>query len=700
MFAARFRPTGSSVLTPTDHLPSRSRQLGQIVSASIALFLVVAMAACGSSSTKTPPPAVTVTVAPTVVSVPVGQTAQFAASVANSTNQAVTWQVNGVTGGDAAHGMISTSGLFAAPAAIPSPAAVTVTAVSQANTSISASTAVTIGPTATVSISPSAATMPAGSALTFTANVNGTPSTAITWKVNGVTGGDATHGLISTAGVYTAPATAPTGGTVTITGVDQGGAGSSSAVLTITFSNATLHGPYAFSFSGSNASGFLAAAGSFTADGNGNITGGLEDVTGQTAVSTNLTFTGTYSIGPDGRGSVALAVSGSNSASWQIAMANDQHGFMIRFDTATVSASGTIDRQDTNSFNAASFNGNYVANLSGIDANANLLVQVGAMTANGTGNISSGVLDVNDNGTPSFNLGLSGTYTMTSSGRGTLAFTTVGGTENFALYAVNANQFKLVETDAGASSSVVGDLNRQAAGPFGSGSLHGSYAFTLGGATANGALALGGVLAANGGGLFTSGTFDENDASIVTTGFSLISGPYSMASNGRATAALAINDDIGRTLQIVLYPQANGGVATIDMDTSLVAAGVAFAQSGAPFGQSNLDGGFALNWNGVLFTTTPSSEEDISGQLTGTGSALAGKVDISTLNSLVGATNPDTGVSGSFTMGANGFGTLSVQESGGGSVFTHGVYMVDNNTALVLDTDAQRALVGVMKRQY
>jgi len=634
------------------------------------------------------------------VSVPVGQTAQFAASVANSSNQAVTWQVNGVTGGDATHGMISTTGLYTAPATIPNPTAVTVTAVSQANASASASTAVTVGPTATVSISPSAATLPASAPLTFTANVNGVPSTAITWQVNGVTGGDATHGMITTAGVYTAPVNPPAGGAVTITAVDQGGNGSSTAPVTIGFSNASLHGAYAFSFSGSNTSGFLSAAGSFTADGKGGITAGLEDVSGQTSVSTNLTFTGTYSIGLDGRGTAVLTVNGSNAATWQIAMASDQHGLMIRFDTATVTASGSIDRQDTTAFNTAALSGNYVVNLSGIDSTANVLLQVGALASNGSGTISSGVLDVNDSGTPSLGLSLTGTYTVASTGRGTLVLTTSGGTQNFALYVVSAKQFKLVETDAGASSSVVGDLNQQAGGPFGNGSLHGNYVFTMGGSTANGPFALGGILAANGGGLFTSGVFDENDDATVTSGFTLVSGSYlpDLANPGRFTATLSINDDIGRALQLVLYPEANGGVAMIDTDTSLVASGAAFAQAGGVILPANLVGGFALNWNGLLFSA-PSSEEDISGQLTGTNSGTAGTLDISLLSSTAGSTNPNTPVSGGvISIGANGRGT--VQLSGGGATFSHAIYLVDNNTMLSLDMDNTRVLVGVMKRQF
>src|SRR5262249_38518682 len=42
--------------------------------------------------------------------------------------------------------------------------------------------------------------------------------------------------------------------------------------------NSLLQGQYAFEFAGQNSGGFLTAVGSFTADGQGNISAGLEDV--------------------------------------------------------------------------------------------------------------------------------------------------------------------------------------------------------------------------------------------------------------------------------------------------------------------------------------------------------------------------------------------------------------------------------------
>jgi uncharacterized protein (DUF1800 family) len=60
-----------------------------------------------------------------------GSTVQLTATITNTTNTAVTWQVNGVAGGAAATGTISATGLYTPPATIPSPNTVTITAVSQ-----------------------------------------------------------------------------------------------------------------------------------------------------------------------------------------------------------------------------------------------------------------------------------------------------------------------------------------------------------------------------------------------------------------------------------------------------------------------------------------------------------------------------------------------------------------------------------------
>jgi hypothetical protein len=103
----------------------------------LALALAGLLIACGGGGSSPPPP-VTVTVSPSAVSTlfpslagAPAQTQQFTATVTNTTSQTVTWAVTGGSG----NGTIDQTGLYTAPATLPSPAAVTITATSSAATS-------------------------------------------------------------------------------------------------------------------------------------------------------------------------------------------------------------------------------------------------------------------------------------------------------------------------------------------------------------------------------------------------------------------------------------------------------------------------------------------------------------------------------------------------------------------------------------
>jgi uncharacterized protein (DUF1800 family) len=69
----------------------------------------------------------------------VGATTTFTATVTNLTNTAVTWQVNGVAGGNSTYGTISSAGVYTPPAAVPTANTVTVSAVSVASPTVSGS---------------------------------------------------------------------------------------------------------------------------------------------------------------------------------------------------------------------------------------------------------------------------------------------------------------------------------------------------------------------------------------------------------------------------------------------------------------------------------------------------------------------------------------------------------------------------------
>ncbi|MGD0467521.1 MAG: hypothetical protein ABSA54_04020 [Terriglobales bacterium] len=163
-----------------------------------------------------------VSVSPATAQVSTGQSQSFTAQVAGTGafNDAVTWSVNGVTGGNSTYGTI-VGGEYTAPATAPNPSNVTITATSVQAPTISGKSTITVvasSAVTSVSVSPITAQVPIRQTQLFTAQVTGTGAfnNAVTWSVNGVTGGNNTYGMIS-AGQYTAPATVPNPSNVTIT---------------------------------------------------------------------------------------------------------------------------------------------------------------------------------------------------------------------------------------------------------------------------------------------------------------------------------------------------------------------------------------------------------------------------------------------------------------------------------------------------
>ena len=182
--------------------------------------------------TLTPP--VTLTLTPATVTLQAGATQQFNATVANATNTAVTWSVNGTAGGSAATGTISAQGLYTAPKDFPGLGAITITVASVQDPNITATAAITLSQPVTVSVTPAAVTLAPGATQAFSAAVSGAATPTVTWSVNGVAGGNASLGTIDANGNFTAPAQVPAPPTVTVTATSTADTSASgSAAVTI-----------------------------------------------------------------------------------------------------------------------------------------------------------------------------------------------------------------------------------------------------------------------------------------------------------------------------------------------------------------------------------------------------------------------------------------------------------------------------------
>lgn len=343
---------------------------------------------------------------------------------------------------------------------------------------------------------------------------------------------------------------------------------------------ANLQGSYAFLLRGFDASGPVVMAGSFTADGSGNITGGVEDVMRTSGSQTAVAIaSGSYSILQQNNstngifeqsGCLALATS-SGTTSFAISMGgctigvnsstgscntNAQGtvgvyttGRLIEFDDSTgtgTRASGIIRLQ--NSFQLeAGLNGMYAFGLSGWDFQGKRYAAAGSFTANSS-NISSVAADVNDAGALNSALtGGSGSTTVDkTSGRGTLSLN-VGSVSlsNLAVYVVSAHEALVASTGApSATNPFVGGEAISTAGPFGVASLQNTHMFRTGGVASSGADPTIGVLQFDGNGSFTGAQFEDQAGTIGNT---TLSGAYTVDKNtGRfLLAAPAQNQNVG-----------------------------------------------------------------------------------------------------------------------------------------------------------
>ena len=165
-----------------------------------------------------PPPAIEVSVTPANGSVVLGAQATFAATVTNTTDTAVSWNVSGVPGGNTTLGTITSGGLYTAPADLPSPATVQITATSHADSTKSGAVTLAITSDITLNLTPNPASVELGATQTFQTAVtsSGHPDTSIRWSLSGpaCTSG---CGTVDASGKYTAPQILPSPASVTLT---------------------------------------------------------------------------------------------------------------------------------------------------------------------------------------------------------------------------------------------------------------------------------------------------------------------------------------------------------------------------------------------------------------------------------------------------------------------------------------------------
>jgi hypothetical protein len=210
--------------------------------------------------------------------------------------------------------------------------------------------------------------------------------------------------------------------------------------------------------------------------------------------------------------------------------------------------------------NEAALAGQYAFLLRG-GGSAGGEVTAGSITADGKGNITAGLEDINGKSAGPQN-GLTipsgqSLYTVGPDNRGCLGLVDSQNTLHIyrfglsSLSAKIASAGRIIEFDdtTGNGTRAEGFLALQDAASFKTSSLQGSYVFGLaGGDSTGGRYASAGVLAANAGS-FSNGNMDSDDAGVLATNATGVTGSYSVASSGRGT----MNLSTGGGQNFVLY---------------------------------------------------------------------------------------------------------------------------------------------------
>ena len=361
--------------------------------------------------------------------------------------------------------------------------------------------------------------------------------------------------------------------------------------------------PYAFLLRGFDAGGPVAIAGNFTVDGAGQITGGTEDIIRRSGVQTSLSIQpsgSTYTLGLDNRGCITLLNSAGTTTTFRYAAALQDQGIftggsLIEFDDSTGSgtrASGMIQLQDPTAFSKDAIAGMHAFAVGGFDAVGGRFAMAGSLNASG-GTLSSVAADTDDAGALGVQLiGGSGTYNVTSSGRGTLSFTVGGSSFDFAIYPVSSAEALWISTNPiDGTHPLASGQSRGTFGPFGQQGLMGNHIFYMNGLSSNAPDATIGALNFDGNTSF-KGTLFENNGGVVTS--SSVSGTYGVDPN---TGRTMFTGNFGNHPLLIYMARVNSGATGLVLGADAAAgSGLMLLQTpNVPtFGTSSVFGNYVM----------------------------------------------------------------------------------------------------------
>lgn len=432
-------------------------------------------------------------------------------------------------------------------------------------------------------------------------------------------------------------------------------------------SNTLITGFYSFLFNGYDSNGTVVIAGNFSADGKGNISEGTEDSNRVSGVFTGSTVTGTYSVGTDGRGTMQLIATnvrgGVFTANYLLALDTNGNAHFIENDTTSTAGvgitygSGIMKRVLQTGLTAANFNGNYAFEFSGQDFSANPTAIAGVVRADGSVNLTPGMLDYNDAGQYSSQLSLSGNFsvgTSNSSGFANFVFQLPSNaqiTEGYDFFFVSPSDILFIEIDTPSTVNPFPRLSgemvlQHPATLFDLGVLQGSGVATGTGLDDGAATVFAGLATSALGDGNVTFSYDQNDGGAVTL-LNSAAGTYQVSTNGRAGFT-----GLGPRLAAAYLIGPNQGFL-IGSDAAATHGLLEQQTSGPVFSSSSIQGGYTLS---APFTAD-SQVVDMSGQLSSTGlGSLTGTVD-----DFVPPNTPNVGLTffSNYAFTAGGRGTMT-----------------------------------------
>jgi hypothetical protein len=347
-------------------------------------------------------------------------------------------------------------------------------------------------------------------------------------------------------------------------------------------------------------------------------------------------------------------------------------------------------------FANASLKGQYAYSMSGEDLSGAFIARVGSFFADGNGNITKALEDVNDlSSIPSVNTisFTGGSYAIQPNGRGTLTLSNPVSSLQLSITLISNTKGFMIQTDFNATSS--GNFNLQTSASFTQTAVNGNYVFDFSGVNGNGApTSIIGQVKADGAGNVTGGTADVSSGTtgnsgaqpVPATTYQLDPTNGNGATFGRGTSTI---NGISYVFYIV------DGTRIKFMGISIGALlGDAAAQTGTiPTQTSNFNAGnFAVLVGGssVLGTMGPITR---AGRFKTDGSGNLSNIFLDTNNfGSRHSTIPTSISSASYaidttpTVVGSGRGTMTIQELGLTDAFKYVFYLISPTQAVIQDT--------------